>query len=520
MDNQKTELIELIKKATNILITVSYDPSVDQLASCIGLTLLLNKIDKHATAVFSGQIPPMLDFLQPNQTLEKNTDSLRDFIISLDRSKADKLRYKALDDQVKIYITPYKTSITDKDLEFSQGDFNVDLVIVLGAITKDTLDQAIVSHGRILHDAAVVTIGVLEGSSLGSVNYFNPQSSSISEIIANLGDSLADDILDSQIATALLTGIVASTDRFSNEKTTSNTLSISALLMKAGADQQLVATKLSEPTPLPEPVVVELPKPITDTVENIKSSDGNLQIDHGSDNDSKIPANTTANTTSQLLDSQPIMNTIDDEVLSVNPLEEDNELGKMSEVNLPEVTVNNPNEHDSVNDAPSANPLVGLTNITEPTLVNDSFLKQNDSPSVTVQSASSVSEANQPKVDLARDSVNRAFLSSDNERLKPIDALNAQPLDEISHNNDIDNDDPMAEHEIIVNDKGEILKHNDLLNQSMSSPDKDNDLGYTHEKKLEPLHDLNKPILNTDPATINNFPPPVPPPIPVQFNSL
>jgi nanoRNase/pAp phosphatase (c-di-AMP/oligoRNAs hydrolase) len=107
MDNQKQELIKKLKESNNILVTVSANPSVDQLAACIGLTLFLNKQKKHATAVFSGQVPSTLQFLRPDDTLEKNTDSLRDFIVSLDKTKADKLRYKVEDNVVKIFITPY-----------------------------------------------------------------------------------------------------------------------------------------------------------------------------------------------------------------------------------------------------------------------------------------------------------------------------------------------------------------------------------------------------------------------------
>ncbi len=81
MDTQKQQIVDNLKQANNILVTVSNNPSVDQLAACIGLTLALNKMKKHATAVFSGSIPPIIDFLQPDKTLEKNTDSLRDFII-------------------------------------------------------------------------------------------------------------------------------------------------------------------------------------------------------------------------------------------------------------------------------------------------------------------------------------------------------------------------------------------------------------------------------------------------------
>ncbi len=77
MDSAKAQLADKIKDSSNILVTVSRDPSVDQLSALLGLTLALNKMGKHAAAVFSGQIPSTLEFLQPQDTIEKNTDSLR-----------------------------------------------------------------------------------------------------------------------------------------------------------------------------------------------------------------------------------------------------------------------------------------------------------------------------------------------------------------------------------------------------------------------------------------------------------
>ena len=100
------QVSERLKTAVNVLVTVSNNPSVDQLAAAIGFTLTLNKMGKHATAVFSGDVPSTIEFLKPEATIEKNTDSLRDFIVSLDKSKADKLRYKVEENVVKIFITP------------------------------------------------------------------------------------------------------------------------------------------------------------------------------------------------------------------------------------------------------------------------------------------------------------------------------------------------------------------------------------------------------------------------------
>ncbi|HSX37117.1 MAG TPA: hypothetical protein VLG13_03325 [Patescibacteria group bacterium] len=251
MDNQpnpRQQLTERLKTANNVLVTVSANPSVDQLAACIGLTIWLNKLGKHATAVFSGEVPSTLEFLQPETTLEKNTDSLRDFIIALDKSKADKLRYKVEDRVVKIFITPYRTSLSADDLEFSQGDFNVDVVVCLGVQKQEDLDNAITSHGRILHDATVTTVNTTEAGGLGSINWNDTQASSLSELVVSLGKDLGKEQLDGQIATALLTGIVAETARFSNEKTSPTTMSVSAELMSSGANQQLVVSKLEGPT--------------------------------------------------------------------------------------------------------------------------------------------------------------------------------------------------------------------------------------------------------------------------------
>jgi hypothetical protein len=246
--NAKQQIVDKIKNSTNILVTVSNNPSVDELSAALGLTLLLNKMNKHATAVFSGAIPPAITFLDAGKTFENTVNSLRDFIIALDKEKADHLRYKVEGEVVKIFITPYRTTITNQDLEFSQGDYNVELVLALGVKKRDNLDKALEAHGRILHDATVATMGAGQTSELGSIDWHEDNASSLSEMLVSLSDSLKTDksLLDEQIATAFLTGVVAATDRFSNNRTSSKVMTMAAQLMAAGANQQLIAAKLED----------------------------------------------------------------------------------------------------------------------------------------------------------------------------------------------------------------------------------------------------------------------------------
>lgn len=249
MENARQQIVDSINANTNILVTVSSSPSVDELSAALGLTILLNNLEKRATAVFSGAIPAAINFLEPAKTFENTADSLRDFIIALDKEKADHLRYKVEGDVVKIFITPYKTTLTQKDLDFSQGDYNVELVIGVGVKDQDHLDKALAAHGKILHDATVVTVSAgAAASTLGSIDWNDPAASSLGEMMVSLVDGLKTDkpLLDEQISTAFLTGIVSATDRFSNDRTSSRVMTMAAQLMAAGANQQLIAAKLSE----------------------------------------------------------------------------------------------------------------------------------------------------------------------------------------------------------------------------------------------------------------------------------
>lgn len=248
----KQQIVDTIQGADTILVTVSANPSVDELSAALGLTMYLNDMGKHATAVMSGALPPAINFLEPEKTFEPTVDSLRDFVIALDKEKADHLRYKVEGDVVKIFITPYKTVISDKDLQFTQGDYNVEMVLALGVTDQDHLDTALTAHGKIFHDASVATIG-LSKSTLGTIDWTDEAASSVAELTTSLIDGLKSDEypVSSQVASSLLTGIVAATDRFSNDKTSARTMSLAGELMAAGANQQLIASKLREGTKLP-----------------------------------------------------------------------------------------------------------------------------------------------------------------------------------------------------------------------------------------------------------------------------
>ena len=287
--NVLVQVAEKISAAQNVLVALSSDPSVDEMAAAIGLTLFLDKLGKRATAIYSGVTPNALEFLKPEKTFESSADALQDFVVALNKEKADHVRYKLDGDYVKIYITPYRTRISENDLGFSYGDYNVDLVIALDVANGLDLDAALREHGRIMHDAVLINITTANPGKFGGIEWSDKTASSVSEMIAKLIYSANSSVkIGKDEATAFLTGIVAATNRFSNAKTTPTTMQVASKLMDSGANQQLVSKNIT-------PDVDNEIYSVDGGANNAKQVDATqLKIDHSDDSGASATQNTVA----------------------------------------------------------------------------------------------------------------------------------------------------------------------------------------------------------------------------------
>jgi hypothetical protein len=269
----RNEIVRKIQGSESILIAVNADPTIDELVSAIAMTLAFTRLSKHATSIFSGNIPEQIEFLQPEKTFEIDTNSLQDFIVSLNKDKADHLRIKNDGNFVRVYITPYRTTITPEDLTFSHGDYNIDLIIALNVSVVGNLDKALSEHGRIMHNASVVNISSGEPGRFGDIIWAVPGASSMAELTAMVLDGLRNnfadgELVDQAIATAILTGLVSATDRFSNAKTTPVVMNLASRLMSLGADQAEISGNLvGAPTPPAAPVSAPNATPLMDANE-------------------------------------------------------------------------------------------------------------------------------------------------------------------------------------------------------------------------------------------------------------
>ncbi|HSX01240.1 MAG TPA: DHH family phosphoesterase [Candidatus Saccharimonas sp.] len=242
----KQQTSEAIRQAETILITSAQHPTVDQTAAVLAMAAILRKFGKKVSAIISDPLPQGAQFLDAS-VLDKGLSGMRDFVLKVNVTKAevDKLRYEVEDGKLNIYITPARGGFAPSDVTFDYGNFQYDLAIVLGVPNRGRIDRVYTDNSRLFETIPLVNVDFHRtNENYGAINLIEPTASSLCEILIALSESLQTGMIDAEIATVMLAGLMASTDRFTASHTTSKSLTVAAQMMAAGAKQQAVVRGL------------------------------------------------------------------------------------------------------------------------------------------------------------------------------------------------------------------------------------------------------------------------------------
>jgi len=241
----KQQTIELVKSAQKILILSHVSPDGDALGSILALSLVLKKLGKEVMAVVSDPIPGAYQFLPSKDLLSTEFAGTKDFIITIDttKTKVDKLGYKNVpqENKLNIVITPVSGYFKPEDVSVSSGQPKYDLIMVLDSPDLERLGSLYDKNTELFYETPIINIDHHAGNDyFGKVNWVDLTATSTAEILVALIESLAREkpLLDPDVATALLTGIIVDTGSFQNINTTPKSFTVAAQLVAAGARQQ------------------------------------------------------------------------------------------------------------------------------------------------------------------------------------------------------------------------------------------------------------------------------------------
>lgn len=246
----KQQAVDLIERAKNVLVVSHRNPDGDSLGSILALKLVLEKMDKVVTIASPEKPGRMFRYLPKISEVQTEIDKNKDFVIklSLEHAQIEKLGYKKNESEntVDIIIAQKDGDFLTSDVSAQEGGAKWDLIIVADTPNMERL-SSLAEPADIFFEIPVINIDHHPSNErFGKVNWVELVATSSCEILVSLIEALSKDkqLMDKDVATCLLTGLIYDTSSFQNVNTTPKSLTVAAQLVAAGGAQQEIVKNL------------------------------------------------------------------------------------------------------------------------------------------------------------------------------------------------------------------------------------------------------------------------------------
>ena len=257
--NENEQIINLINESKSILVLVDPSANLDSITASLSLCLYLEKMGKKAEIYLENKdINEKYHFLPGLNLITDKIDLKNKLTVSIitKNTKAKELSYEPKEDKIEIYLTPEDgKSFTKEDVLINESNKNFDLIISLGVDDIKNIGEVYEKEADFFFNKPIINISIKETTELfGKINCIKTQYNSLSELVFDFMTFYKSELIDENIATNILAGIIYATKDFRSENLTANTMSIMSNLMELGADRNKIINNIYK----------------TKTVDNIK----------------------------------------------------------------------------------------------------------------------------------------------------------------------------------------------------------------------------------------------------------
>ncbi len=252
--NEIEQIKKLLEDKKNILITFRKNGN-DTIASAVALALFLEKLNKQVDIVCPDfDLPKSLYFLKKTKEIKPAFPHLQKFIINIDVDKTgvEELSYDIREQKLRLFITPKQGFLTRDNVHTAQSDFKYELIFILDTPDLESLGNLYDANTELFYKKPIINIDhSLANEYFAQINLINNTVSSTAEIIYSLIENLRNELLDEEIATAILTGIIIKTQSFKIPNIKPQTLELSSKLISLGAKRDYIIQNLYRTKTLP-----------------------------------------------------------------------------------------------------------------------------------------------------------------------------------------------------------------------------------------------------------------------------
>ncbi|HPV70489.1 MAG TPA: hypothetical protein PKY08_01110 [Candidatus Magasanikbacteria bacterium] len=252
--NKEQQIMEAINRSHHILVVFRAD-SGDDLAAGLALKNILNKLNKDVEIISPEAAPSHLfEFLPNFKDIRSELSPLQKFIIKIDltKNKLASLSYDVKQDNLFIYITPKTGAITHENIKTAATNLKFDLIITVGCSDLPSLGSLYHNNTSLFAKVPLINFDHEPANeNFGSLNWIDISALANTEIIFELLQKTWPDLIDLEIATLLLTGLIVKTQSFRTANINSRTLQNASQLVNLGADREKIIQHLYRRRTLP-----------------------------------------------------------------------------------------------------------------------------------------------------------------------------------------------------------------------------------------------------------------------------
>jgi nanoRNase/pAp phosphatase (c-di-AMP/oligoRNAs hydrolase) len=253
--NINQQFFNLIKKSNNILISFPIDWNGDAISASLALFLFFKKIGKNVEIgaeqmrkTDNFKIPiESFKFLPSFSSIKNSLENLTKFIVSVDlkNAKISQIKYVIENNKLNFIISPQDGFFTEKDISSNISGFKYDLIITIDSQDLESLGRIYDNNIEFFYKTPIINIDQSpENEEFGQLNILDLKAVSVTEIVFNLINEYNKKLIDEDIATCLLTGIIFRTKSFKTPNITPRVLSITSKLIEMGARREEIVANL------------------------------------------------------------------------------------------------------------------------------------------------------------------------------------------------------------------------------------------------------------------------------------
>ncbi|NCD00612.1 hypothetical protein EOL94_00735 [bacterium] len=250
------QIFKLIEKSNNTLITFPVDWNGDSISSALSLFLFLKARNKNVDIIADKTLSykseelssaKTFSFLPSFNEIKNSLNNVRKFIVSLNinNAKVDKIKYTLEENKLNFIISPKEGFFSSDDISSSVSGFKYDLIITINTLDLESLGKTYDNNVEFFYKTPIINIdNHPSNEEFGQINLIDLNAVSNSEIIFSLIKENYLNLINENIATCLLAGIIHNSKSFKTPNLTPKTLLTTSQLINLGARREEIINNL------------------------------------------------------------------------------------------------------------------------------------------------------------------------------------------------------------------------------------------------------------------------------------